>query len=195
MYLGDTKSCGCSGFDDLSGMKFGKLTVIERDYETQKNRNSSRVFYKCKCDCGCITSVSRWGLLSKTKSCGCIYSIGEEKISKILIDNNILFTKQYSFDDLRTHKNHKLRFDFGILDSDYSLMYLIEYDGIQHFKYDNRYWNTKSHFENLKINDSKKNNYCIKNNINLIRIPYWHYKELKISDLIVKESAFLMKGS
>ena len=55
---------------DLTGMKFGKLTVIERDYETTDKNNC--IFWKCRCDCGNIKSIRAGGLRSgNTTSCGC----------------------------------------------------------------------------------------------------------------------------
>ena len=46
----------------------------------------------------------------KQKSCGCIKSIGEYKITQLLLKNNINFKTQYIFQDLP-----KRKFDFAIL--------------------------------------------------------------------------------
>lgn len=52
---GAVKSCGCYNVDchknknDLSGKKFGHLTVIEDSGKRTKNRE---ILWKCKCDCG-----------------------------------------------------------------------------------------------------------------------------------------------
>lgn len=55
-----------SRFIDLTGQKFGKLTVIKRD-TTRKT-----VMWLCKCDCGNVKSVRPYDLKSgATKSCGC----------------------------------------------------------------------------------------------------------------------------
>ena len=35
-------------FEDLTGKRYGKLTVIERIYKTGNKRTS----WRCKCDCG-----------------------------------------------------------------------------------------------------------------------------------------------
>lgn len=69
---GRTKSCGCikrgSKPVDLTGQKFHFLTVIELD-DISKWRE---YHYKCRCDCGNTTIVSRSHLISgATKSCGC----------------------------------------------------------------------------------------------------------------------------
>lgn len=48
---GETKSCGCirgkNNYINLTGMKFGKLTVIER-----LSNQKGYVVYKCVCECG-----------------------------------------------------------------------------------------------------------------------------------------------
>lgn len=54
---------------DLSGQRFGRLTVIERA-GSDKRKN---VLWLCKCDCGNTTIVNRCSLKSgNTKSCGCL---------------------------------------------------------------------------------------------------------------------------
>lgn len=56
---------------DLSGMRFEKLTVLERDV----NKKGNMTYWICRCDCGNIKSIRRDKLLSKgrdkTYSCGC----------------------------------------------------------------------------------------------------------------------------
>ena len=76
---------------DLTGQRFGKLTVIGVDpnYVPKSGRHKT---WLCKCDCGNIVSVGAGNLRSeKTESCGCINSKGEETISKILRELNIKY--------------------------------------------------------------------------------------------------------
>jgi len=47
----------------------------------------------------------------------------------------------------------------------------IEYDGIQHFKSNGGYY-TEDFLKAVQYRDKIKNQYCVDNNINLIRIPY-----------------------
>lgn len=55
--------------EDLSGKHFGRLTVIERDYE----HGTHDTWWKCKCDCGNVISVRASHLIhEKCKSCGCL---------------------------------------------------------------------------------------------------------------------------
>lgn len=99
----------------------------------------------------------------------CRQSKGEEKVRNFLIENNIVFNQQHKFDDCR--KLRPLPFDF------YLPMYrvCVEYDGIQHFNLRLGFFGTKdseNQFQTLKENDKIKTQYCLDNNIKLIRIAY-----------------------
>ena len=55
-------------FEDLTGKRFGKLTVIKFAYSNKKSR-----YWECKCDCGNTTFVPTQRLKgNKTRSCGCL---------------------------------------------------------------------------------------------------------------------------
>ena len=65
---GRIKSCGCIRNTDLTGKRFGRLTVIGR---AEKGKFGSA--WLCKCDCGKEKVVSRSHLTSgETRSCGCL---------------------------------------------------------------------------------------------------------------------------
>ena len=95
----------------------------------------------------------------------CRDSKGEMYISKLLDDNNVKYTRQYKFDGC-VHKR-KLPFDFYL--HDYNIC--IEYDGAQHSK-SVKNWGGDEALKTSIIRDNIKNNFCLNNNINLIRIPY-----------------------
>ena len=61
----------------------------------------------------------------KVTSCGCrTQSLGEEKIEKILLENNFNYAKEYL---VQTRENHrKSRFDFAIFNEENKLLYFIE---------------------------------------------------------------------
>ena len=72
---GKSTSCGCQGreklgklhFKDLTGQRFGRLTVIERS-----DRKGDNAFWVCKCDCGNTKTIKSGSLIGgKTTSCGC----------------------------------------------------------------------------------------------------------------------------
>lgn len=184
---GHTQSCGCYITEKVEkpieiGTVFGRLEVIEK---TDKIYYKSRV-YKCRCECGNIIEVSSNSLRTgHTQSCGCLQSKGEMKISKILRENNIPFEPQKTFDDCRNHKTGMMCFfDFYVNDE-----YVIEYDGIQHFKATNHGWNTEEHLQSVQERDEYKNEYCKQHNIPIIRIPYTKYKTLTLDDLLLERSS------
>lgn len=98
------------------------------------------------------------------------------------------FKKQYYFDDLYTNtKKDKLLFDFAIFNNN-KLIYLIEYDGIQHFNKEHS-WKANGFFITRK-NDLLKNKYCFEHNIPLIRIPF--DEKYTIEDLKIETTKFLL---
>lgn len=172
---GKVKSCGCysqtigkNNFIDITGKRFGKLTVIKFKYFN----NNHHSVWECKCDCGNIVTVAKPNLTSgSTTSCGCLKSSsGEYVIEKFLKDHNIQFIKEFTFKDLKSDKNYPLRFDFYL--PDFNL--LIEYDGIQHFKKIS-FFNS----ENTQSHDEIKNNFALKNNLPLLRIPYTKFNNIE----------------
>lgn len=183
---GHTKSCGhlqkqaASKINpalNLSGKKFGKLTVLQRDKSRGKH-----TYWICKCDCGNTVSVRTNSLVTgHTKSCGCINSNGEEMISNWLIKHNINFVRQKTFDSCINQKtNYLLKFDFFIDNK-----FLLEYDGITHFKATGG-WNDSKAVKEQQYRDELKNQWCLKNNIPLYRISYKDIYNAVILDLTLK---------
>jgi len=65
-----SRSCGYCG-RDLTGQKFGKLTVIE-EAERPKTYTSTGAYWLCRCECGREKVISANSLRQgDTKSCGC----------------------------------------------------------------------------------------------------------------------------
>lgn len=191
---GYTKSCGCirqetakqhaiemnhqrskEFLDDIIGKVFGYLIVLEKDEE--KSQQMNRVYLRCKCDCGCNSVVSvRIDQLKNgdTTSCGATKSRGELKIKSLLNELDIEYKQQVWFKDLK-YKSY-LYFDFGIYNNDI-LLGLIEFQGQQHYKVSN-YWGGEEALKENQIRDQLKREYCFKNNIPLIEIPYWYLKRI-----------------
>lgn len=115
-------------------------------------------------------------------------SKGEEKISSLLKSAHIPYEKEYTFPDL-TFKKSLLRFDFAILSRGRPIK-LIEYDSEQHFKYISKF-GTYSDFKHMQENDRRKNAYCIRNNIPLIRIPYWDLDKVTYESLFNTKSYYV----
>ncbi|MDF1510615.1 hypothetical protein PZE06_20995 [Robertmurraya sp. DFI.2.37] len=83
---GNTKSCGCLTFAakriDLTGKKFGKLTVLKL---SDKKANSG-TYWDVICDCGNTSTVLghnlRYGM---TKTCGCLINIIGQKYGLLTV--------------------------------------------------------------------------------------------------------------
>lgn len=59
--------------EDLTGMRFGNLTVIDYAYSKRYKSGQVKAIWNCKCDCGNIAQISAHYLKSgKKKNCGCI---------------------------------------------------------------------------------------------------------------------------
>lgn len=159
---GKAISCGCKRIIDISGKKYGMLTVLEKAEE----QTSNEIIWKCRCDCGTIT-YSRGSKLRKNEiwSCGCIRSKAERIIIDYLQQHNINYKKEYSFKDLKL--KGLLRFDFAIFDTNNKLQFLIEYQGEQHYN-DKKEWGAQQR----EITDKMKIDYCKNNSIILYTISY-----------------------
>lgn len=108
---GNTKSCGCFHKEitslllskNLIGLKFGKLTVIERLFINNLSKN---VKWLCKCDCGNEKIILSNSLISgKSKSCGCrargsqthgtIYGIYDKDDNLVYVGQTVKYKLEY----------------------------------------------------------------------------------------------------
>ena len=175
---GDVKSCGCSQEIDITNKHFGKLIAIRKEGPNK---------WLCKCECGNEKIIDKAPLLrGDINSCGCLkMSKGELKISYLLEKNKIPFEQEKIFLNCKfPNSNGYARFDFFVDNK-----YLIEYDGIQHFIKDSGYG---ADLENIQKRDAFKNAWTKEKNIPLIRIPYTHYDDLCLEDLLLETSSFII---
>lgn len=191
---GNTKSCGCLNIDKIKernhsktsikiGNVYGLLTVIG-DGEFREICGKQRHFSLCRCSCGNQLLVMDNQLQTgNKKSCGCLKSDGETIIMEILDDNDITYIKEYSFSDLIGKRGNKLRFDFAIF-QDRNLLFLIEFDGRQHYEDKQGIWGEADPLADIQQRDLIKNLYCLQNNIVLKRIPYFKKGNISIETLL-----------
>lgn len=218
VYIGDltsgnTKSCGClksKGLQEYnqkstqehlipSGTRFGKLVILEPiGYRPQYNgAKKNRMWYKCQCDCG-NTCEKNGNMLKNGQVISCekckVSSKGELLVLQLLNEANINYKKEVVFPELLKETGRRLRFDFVLYNDKNKVDRIIEFDGRQHYTGpDTPTWSrTNETLETIQEKDTLKNNFCIKHNYLLIRIPYYKVKNLKLDDLL--SNKYLIKG-
>ena len=181
---GHTQSCGClqkekakNNVKDMSNYEDENIKVLNR----ASSDAQGIALWDCLCKhCGNHFTTRGSAIRNKaTQSCGCIHSLNEQNITKILLENNINFATQYTFNDLKGVNGGLLRFDFAIF-KDNKLSHLIEYNGLQHYEKPGGAWGRE--YKNLIENDNRKIQYCKDNNIELRVIKY--NQNYTINDLI-----------
>lgn len=129
----------------------------------------------------------RKGNMSREQIQGCPYcfdtkkfkfSKGEKRVEEILNQMKISFIPQYTFEDCKDVC--KLPFDYYLPD----LKICIEYDGQHHFypvtfNGISQEAAQKSH-ESTKKHDKIKDQYCADNNIRILQIPYYDFKNIEV---------------
>lgn len=171
--------CKKCGREKMANSQRYSYEFVKKTFEENGCLLLSDEYLGCKqkldyvCSCGNKSKISFDNFL-QGKRCGeCKESKGEKKVKEFLIDNNIIFEKQYIFDDLK--RIDFLRFDFALFNINNDLMCLVEYDGEYHYL----------PIEGEEIlalqqeRDEMKNIYCDKNNIKLLRIPYWEFDNIE----------------
>jgi hypothetical protein len=115
-----------------------------------------------------------------SNSCSCIKdSIGVCKIKEFLQSKDIKYTTEFIFDDCK-NKN-PLRFDFRI--NIKSKIYLIEFNGPQHYKAVS-FWGGELGLQAIKNSDKIKLKYCKDKGLSLLTILY--NQQTQIPQLLTK---------
>lgn len=104
----------------------------------------------------------------------CNSSHGEKAIENYLKQNNVYYQKEFKFDDLRGENKQFLRYDFFIP----SMNLLIEYNGIQHYVYNDFFYKNIEMFYKRQKYDELKRKYAKSNGFNYLEIPYEEYSQI-----------------
>lgn len=147
-----------------SRTKVNKFSAFERDSYKQKEQE--------------IIKISKDGVVKrervKTKP-SYIHSKGEAKIAEVLQGMNIKYHREHTFKGCKNPKTKALlRFDFYL--PKYKIA--IEYDGKHHsIRLEGV---SKKQFESQVYRDNIKTDYCIKNGIDLLRIPSRKFSQIEV---------------
>lgn len=161
---------------------------ISKEWNYSKNNSlpseyfqssSKRVWWKCsRCEHEWEATIAN---RTSKKGTGCPrcninLSKGVVEIEKIMISLGIGYILEKTFDDCR----YKLPLPFDFYLPEFNTC--IEYQGEHHYKpvrYGNRSLEfSEKEFELWKIKDKIKEDFCIENKINLIKIPYWEFDNI-----------------
>lgn len=175
------------GGGDLSGQRFGKLTVIKFSHWLDHNNGHRDRMWLCKCDCGneCIVN-HRYLRFGDTESCGCTKSRGNASISRWLNANHKNYQAEYFFKDFYTTLGNYYKFDFAIFKDSGELDFLIEFQGNIHFKIGTG-WNTEEALKDCQKRDKIKYNYCQEHNIKLYYITYEEIIEDRLEEIFSEQ--------
>jgi len=185
LYNGHTQSCGCNRIQDLTGKRFGKLTVLSFFGYAWQPSGIARTMWLAQCDCGEKTVVSHGNIASgHTTSCGCLRCSAQESLIKhVLNERKINHIKEYTFSDFKSKTSNRFfRFDFGLLDNDNNLLALLEYQGSQHFIETPGFEDYGAGQRNFT--DALKRKYCKEHNIPLYEITYLEDTETELNHIL-----------
>ena len=139
------------------------------------------LWFRCSC-CGELFLSTPHNYIkrgfTRCDHCYTNYSSGEEQIKIFLESVGIKYERQKKYDDCRDQK--PLPFDFYLPDRNT----IIEYDGELHYMAVD-YFGGIDTLLKTQTHDKIKNEYCAKNHITIIRIPYWNKQ--KISEILTEE--------
>jgi hypothetical protein len=91
--------------EEIVGLKFGKLMVVEK----LKERKSSRIIYKCNCDCGNEHIIDGYSLRTgRCKSCGC-NRFSYQPSNKIENRDNALWRYLYNSTIIKRNKKFNIK--------------------------------------------------------------------------------------
>lgn len=151
----------------------------QRNPEEYAGKSAEIVWWKCHiCQTEWMASIChRTYSKSRCPKCANKITQGELIIAHILHKNNIKYQREKCFNGCKD--KYYLRYDFYL--PDYNVC--IEYDGVQHYQptvfNDIDEEKAEQKLQYTQKHDDIKNNYCIENNIKLIRVPYWEKSNIK----------------
>lgn len=96
----------------------------------------------------------------------------ECRIHDVLEDADVSYVEEWTFPDLKSSSNKFLRFDFCVFTDDNEIDYLIEAQGIQHYRPIKHFGGARA-LHRQRYNDDLKRRYCMQKGYKLIHIPYW----------------------
>jgi len=161
----------CPNCNRLNKDYFEKNKLAEFEYSEFKHFQEKMLIICKKCNTSFYQTPYN-NLIRKNGCPNCKSSKGERVIKNYLERNNIVYIQHKTFDGLKDKKN--LSYDFYVEEKNL----LIEFNGLQHYD-KNSFSKSRKEFLLQKHHDWLKRRYAIKNNYNLLVIPYWDFKQIE----------------
>lgn len=159
----------CTRKKDREKAKQKLLKLMGTEYtlnsEYRNNKTKVKVIHN---KCGHEYEVKPDNFFHGKRCPKCKISTGERICVEYFEKNNIEYVPQYKIPECKNVR--ALPFDFAIFLND-ELYCLVEYQGIQHYTPSNLFG--EDSFQKTQKNDAIKREYCFRNGILLIEIPYW----------------------
>lgn len=140
-----------------------EYTLLSQDYNYNKSAKIKVRHNKC----GFIYDTNAHNFVRGHGCPRCKASSGERLVRNFLVEYNLVFQEQYRFEDSEVST---LTFDF-YLENNNNQKFVIEYNGLQHYEPVEFFGGLES-FKGQQKRDLAKVEYCKKNGIELIIVPY-----------------------
>ncbi len=181
-----SRGMGFERFKEKAILKHGPDRYFY-DYEENKDLLNNRQKVKIKCNkCGHVFWQEVSSHLSGKGCPKCCFSKGEEIVDAYLKEKEILILDKTPIYDVSSVRTYIIP-DFRIMLDNQEIW--IEYNGIQHYKVSLNFGDKKSSaqtFLSQYTRDNDERDYCSRNGIILIEIPYTISKREDIYDFLDK---------
>lgn len=130
--------------------------------------------------CGSISKVSPYDFSTRGGYCiHCGMSSGETMVNRILTEANVNY--KYQYPRIVNPKNgiRGLMFDFSLVDENENVLAIIEYDGKQHSNPNSIFYSNEEEYRDSVYRDTVKTNYCLENNIPLLRLDNTNWEDTR----------------
>jgi hypothetical protein len=164
---GHKTSCGCKSPILTEEVVVNRLKLVGFTL-LEPYRRGAKEKHLLLCHCGNkfkTTLASVFG--GSTRSCGCINSLGNTSICRILQEKNIKYEAEKRFDGLLGVGGGSLRFDFYLPD----IGICIEYNGEQHYRNIIRFGGEEELIQRTE-HEKRKVKFCKHERIPIFRIPF-----------------------
>ena len=168
---------GCSGNKRLTKKEFIEKSIAIHGDKYDYSRvnyinNNTKVEIICPIHGTFFQSPDKHMFGERCPGCSKNNSIGEESICRYLDEIKLIYTKQFFTNKIFGRSINRVFIDFSLEIN--NQIYWIEFNGEQHYYYDNKgfFGQSYQNFINQVNRDKAVREYALKNNIHFLEIPF-----------------------